>query len=160
MTKSKVVIQAAEGWGKQPIYFALGSQQGPSSCQDTRMMVTSPRQLGTALNVITALCPLNPRPLWVHSGIMQIPLGCSVAQKKKKKGETLMESLVLEQISKIITPCCYPSTDKSATMSLSTTSTHLSNPSRGGVSTTCLCQGQTTLSVKKFFILSNLNLPW
>ncbi|KAK4829075.1 hypothetical protein QYF61_002019, partial [Mycteria americana] len=48
-------------------------------------------------------------------------------------------------------------------MSLSTTSTHLLNTSRDGDSTTSLgslLQCLTTLSVKTFFLISNLNLPW
>jgi len=48
-------------------------------------------------------------------------------------------------------------------MSLSATSTCLLNISRGCDSTTSLgslSQCLTTLSVKKFFLISNLNLPW
>ena len=48
-------------------------------------------------------------------------------------------------------------------MSLSTTSKHLLNTSRDGDSTTSLgslFQCLTTLSVKKCFLTSNLNLPW
>ena len=48
-------------------------------------------------------------------------------------------------------------------MSLSTTSTCLLNTSRDGDSTTSLgslSNDLTTLSVKKFFLISNLNLPW
>ncbi|KAK4825788.1 hypothetical protein QYF61_002372 [Mycteria americana] len=47
--------------------------------------------------------------------------------------------------------------------SLSTTSTCLLNTSREGDSTTSLgslFQGLATLSVKKFFLISNLNFPW
>ena len=49
------------------------------------------------------------------------------------------------------------------TISRSTTSTHFLNTSRDGDSTTflgSLFQCLTTLSVKKFFLISNLNLPW
>ena len=48
-------------------------------------------------------------------------------------------------------------------MSLSTTSKQFLNTSRDGDSTTSLrslFQCLTTLSVKKFFLISNLNLPW
>lgn len=56
------------------------------------------------------------------------------------------------------------STAKSiTTMSFSATSTHLSNISRDGDSITSLdslLQCLTTLSMKKFFLISSLNLPW
>jgi len=48
-------------------------------------------------------------------------------------------------------------------MSLSSAPIHLLNTSRDGASTTSLgslFQCFTTLSVKKFFLISNLNLPW
>jgi len=48
-------------------------------------------------------------------------------------------------------------------MSLSTTSKRFLNTSRDGDSTTSLgslFQCLTTLSVKKCFLMSNLNLPW
>jgi len=48
-------------------------------------------------------------------------------------------------------------------MSRSTTSKWFLNTSRDGDSTTSLgslFQCLTTLSVKKFFLISNLNLPW
>ena len=48
-------------------------------------------------------------------------------------------------------------------MSRSATSTHFFNTSRDGDSTTSLgslLQCLTTLSVYKFFVISNLNLPW
>lgn len=46
---------------------------------------------------------------------------------------------------------------------ISATSTWLFNPSRDGDSSTALsslCQGLTSLSMKKYFPISNLNLPW
>ena len=48
-------------------------------------------------------------------------------------------------------------------MSLHTTSTHFLNASKDSDSTTSkdsLFQYLTTLSEKKFFLISNLNLPW
>jgi len=48
-------------------------------------------------------------------------------------------------------------------MSPGATSTQFLNPSRDGDSTTSLgslVQGLTTVSVKNFFLISNLNLPW
>lgn len=57
--------------------------------------------------------------------------------------------------------CHYPVHHQ--TLSLSTTSTHLSNSSRNGDSTTpldSLFQWLTTLLVKKMFLVSDLKLPW
>ena len=69
----------------------------------------------------------------------------------------LTESLKVERASKIIRSNCHPNTP----MSPNATSTRVLNPSRDGDSTTALgslCQCLTTLSVKKFFLVSNPNL--
>lgn len=74
----------------------------------------------------------------------------------------IIESLRLKKTSKIIESNCLPSTAKS-TIFPHVTSTRLLNGFRNGDTTTVLCslcQGLTTLFVKKFFAISNLNCPW
>ncbi|KAK4831669.1 hypothetical protein QYF61_018636 [Mycteria americana] len=69
-----------------------------------------------------------------------------------RAGETAHESVVGKRYQ-----------DHHYTMSISTTSTPLLNTSRDGDSATSLgslFQCLTTLSVKKFFLISSLNLPW
>jgi len=93
---------------------------------------------------------------------------CSIQRKKSGKyvlktsqstlGSRIIESLRLEKTSKIIKSNCQPIT----TVSRSVMSTCFLNTSRDSDSTTSLgslFQCFTSLSVKNFFLICNLNLP-
>ncbi|KAK4828859.1 hypothetical protein QYF61_000987 [Mycteria americana] len=83
----------------------------------------------------------------------------------RKQNHRITESYRLEKTFKIIESNHKPNTAKNHhyTMSLSTSSKRPLNTSRDGDSTTSLgslFQCLITLSVKKNFLISSLNLPW
>lgn len=74
-----------------------------------------------------------------------------------------MEVLMLEKTSKLIKSTLWPNTTLLTNCTVTCHITHLLSSCRDGDSTTplgSLFQSLTTLSVKKFFLTSNLNLPW
>ncbi|KAK4830462.1 hypothetical protein QYF61_011186, partial [Mycteria americana] len=132
------------------------------------------RHLGTARSCAFRTSSLkNVQPSWTPLPIRaasQGTLSTSLLNRlksalRKSKNHRITESYRLEKTFKIIESNHKPNTAKNHhyTMSLSTSSKRPLNTSRDGDSTTSLgslFQCLITLSVKKNFLISSLNLPW